>query len=557
MRSDIRFENATFLGLGGDPEVDTVAVRDGRIVAVGSAAQEYPTRAHIDLGGAYVLPGLNDAHFHLSYYGRQMNSLDLSSARVRTLEDLYQAVAQRAEELGPDEWIMGHGYYSLELGAHPERLELDRRAKGRKVYLAHQCGHLGVASTAALRAAGIDPEQLGTPPVGGDFGRDSSGAATGLLIETARELISSVLPPVTLHDQAASIRAASAAASAMGLTSIAEPGICAPGILPGSRHDDLRAFQLARSTGGLRVRATVMPHIDALTRQLSDDGQYELGTGMGLTSGFGDEWLKVGPVKIIADGSLSGRSAFLKHDYAHEPGNRGLLQHHPETLRTLMIEADRGGWDLAIHAMGDATIEAVISVLEEIVETRPRLDFRPRIEHFSLADPALIQRAARLGIVPVPQSRFIGQFGHGYRRCLGDERSEHCFPIHSLLAEGMTPAGSSDAPISDGNPIKGIADMVRRVAPDGRILSSDERVSVEEAILAYTRGSAYAERTEHWKGRIRPGFAADFTVLDTNLLQVLPGEIPQAQVLGTFIDGAAVYQSARSSFSPNTNSKGQ
>lgn len=543
MQCDVRYENARFIGLGGDPAFTQLAVSFGRIVAVGKAASDLEAAQVVDLGGAAVVPGLNDAHFHLSYYGRQLHSLDLSRSRISTLDELYAAVARRAAELPEEAWVVGHGYYSLDLGAHPDRWELDRRSGGRPVLLAHQCGHLAVANSAAFRAAGLDPERPGPAPVGGEIACDASGAATGLLIETARELVARALPEVTLSAQVAAIKSASTAAATMGLTSIAEPGVCAPQVLPGSRSDDLRAFQLARAAGGLRVRATVMPLAEGLTRTRTDSGEWARTAALGAATGFGDEFLRLGPVKVIADGSLSGRSAFLNEEYAHEPGNRGLLQHRPETLRELLFESHRAGWQLAIHAMGDATTELVIGILEEIAVDANPMTFRPRIEHFSLVDPALLARAAAIGVVPVPQGRFIGQFGHGYRRCLGDHRADRVFPIRSLLSAGMSPAGSSDAPISDGDPIRSISDMVNRDAPDGAVLAAAERITVEEALLSYTRGSAYAEGTESWKGRLIPGHVADFTVLDADPLSVTHDRLSSIRVLTTVVGGEPTFVS--------------
>lgn len=542
MRCDVRFENAQFVGLGADAATDQVAVNRGRIVAVGDAARTLAATEVVDLGGAHVLPGLNDAHFHLSYYGRQLESLYLGPGRISSLEELYLAIEERARAVPDGSWILGHGYYSLDLGAHPDRRELDRRANGRPVFLSHQCGHLAVANTAAFIAAGLDAEHPGEAPVGGEIAIDGSGSATGLLIETARELVTGALPPITLEQQTAAIGAASAAAAAMGLTSIAEPGICAPGVLPGSRHDDLLAYQLAREAGELQVRATVMPLIDGLNRVEQEPGVWARAGGLGARTGFGDEQLRLGPVKIIADGSLSGRSAFVSEDYEHEPGNRGLLQHLPHDLRAMMFEADRAGWQLAIHAMGDSTTELVIEILEELAPVSTLAQFRPRIEHFSLVEPSLVARAAALGVVPVPQSRFIGQFGHGYRRCLGDHRVDQVFPIRSLLDLGMVPAGSSDAPISDGDPLKGIADMVRRVAPDDRTVAPEERVTVEQALLSYTQGSAYAEGTEGWKGRIREGYVADFTVLDRDPLATPIEALGDVAVEATIVGGAFTHQ---------------
>ncbi|WP_176387193.1 amidohydrolase [Leucobacter sp. 7(1)] len=520
---------------------DQIAVSGGRIVAIGEAAADLPARETVDLGGATAVPGLNDAHFHLSYFGRQLESLYLGPGRIASLDDLYAAVEARAQLLPPGDWVLGHGYYSLDLGAHPDRHELDRRSGGRPVFLAHQCGHLAVANSAAFWAAGVDPDRPEEAPVGGEVAFDNAGSATGLLVETARELVARALPEITLAQQVTAIGAASSAAAAMGLTSVSEPGICAPGVLPGSRHDDLRAFQLARVAGTLNVRATVMPLIDGLQRIEESPGVWTRAGGLGAATGFGDEWLRLGPVKIIADGSLSGRSAFVREDYEHEPGNRGLLQHRPDTLRAMMYEADRAGWQLAIHAMGDATSELVVEILEELATITTLADFRPRIEHFSLVDPKLVARAAALGLVPVPQSRFIGQFGHGYRRCLGDHRVDQVFPIQSLIAAGMYPAGSSDAPISDGDPVQGIADMVRRIAPDGRVIAPAERVSVEQALLAYTRGSAWAEGTESWKGRLIPGHVADFTVLDRDPLASPVEELAEIRVRATVVGGEITF----------------
>ncbi|MFN8185366.1 MAG: amidohydrolase family protein [Candidatus Nanopelagicales bacterium] len=290
---------------------------------------------------------------------------------------------------------------------------------------------------------------------------------------------------------------------------------------------------------------------DVLHALRADDAD-DLGSGidLGLRTGFGDDFLRLGPVKVFSDGSLIGHTAAMCHDFTDTPGVRGYLQDDAAALRDTIVSAHRSGWRVATHAIGDAAIDLVLDAYENCLRDHPRTGWggrrgnpapRHRIEHFGVARPDQIVRAARLGVVPVPQGRFVGEIGDGMRRALGPQRCDWAYRFASLLAAGLTVPGSSDRPVVDGRPMLGIHDMVNRRTAAGEVLGPDEVVSAHEALRAYTYGSAYASYEEHRKGWIGPGTLGDLAVLSDDPTQVDPGELANVDVLATVVGGSVVW----------------
>ncbi|MFI6062386.1 amidohydrolase [Streptomyces sp. NPDC051286] len=544
MRLDAVFHNGRFTTLDPDrPTARSIGVLGGRIAAFDEELRGCTADMVVDLGGAHAVPGFNDAHHHLSMVGKGLRELDVSYAAAPGLDAVYRAVAERAATLPADAWVLGAGYDQNKIGAHPTAEALDRAAQGRPVWLVHTSHHMAVASTEAFARAGFT--DLSTVPEvpGGMVVRGADGRAEGLLQETAMQLVERVLRPAPAEEWIANIAAGSEAALAVGLTSATEPGIgVTDGI--GNGPADLDAFMRARERGQLGVRMTVMPYITALRNcGVFEPGARWYGLDLGLRTGFGDEWLRIGPTKILSDGSLIGRSAAMCCDYHDSPGNSGLLQYEREQIRRYIVEAHRCGWQVATHAIGDAALDIVLDAYEEAGRLYPRADVRHRIEHAAVTSDAQVARIAAQGLIPVPQGRFLSETGDGLLAALGPVRGQLAYRMRSFLDAGVVLPGSSDAPVVAGDPLLSIHDMVNRRTASGMPIGPHEAVTAQEALRAYTVGSAHAVHEEHIKGTLTRGMLADFVVLSDDLLGVAPERIRELTVGATVVGGRVAHDS--------------
>ncbi|MGK0722691.1 amidohydrolase [Leucobacter sp. W1478] len=486
------------------------------------------------------MPGFNDAHFHFSMVGMEMTQLDLSPDRAPTLDALYGLVEKFARTLGEHEWVLGHGYDQNVLGAHPDREVLDRIAAGCPVYLVHNSHHMAVANTAAFARAGHQrPDDL-VSPAGGDVVRRADGSVSGLLQEQAMTLVSHVLKPVPQDNIVAALEAASHWCLSQGITSATEPGI--GGQMIGHGPADLRAFQAAREGGKLRTRLTVMPYIDAMHSLGALGGGFDgWGMDLGIRSGLGDEWLRVGPVKVISDGSLIGRTAAMCCDYSDDPGNAGFLQWEQDELQRMLAAAHVNGWQIAAHAIGDRTLDVVLDGFAEGQRLLPRVDARHRIEHVAIASDAQLARIAAGGHIPVPQGRFISALGDGFASALGEKRLDKVYRMRSFVDAGVELPGSTDAPVVPGEAILSIHDMVNRRSSSGLPIALHEALTPAQALRAYTHGSAFAVHQENEKGMLTRGKLADLVVLSDPLDGVAPERIRDVQVRATMVGGDFLY----------------
>ncbi|GAA0922938.1 amidohydrolase [Pseudonocardia zijingensis] len=544
MLIDAIVENARIRTLDpARPTATRLGTLHGRVVGLDEDLDGVRARQVHDLGGATVLPGFHDAHQHLSKRGQRARWLDLHHPGVPDLEALYRAVAERAATLPRDAWVFGGGYDQNKIGGHPTADALDRVAGGRPVWVEHVSGHMGVANTAAFARAG-HPGRQGVPDVEGGAVARADGLPTGLLQETAQRLVRTAFRPFPVEEVVADIAAGSRMALAEGTTSVTEPGVGAIDHI-GSSHLDLHAFQLAADRGLLGVRMTVMPYLTLLHpvgAGMPDQDWY--GLDVGIRTGLGNDRLRLGPAKVLSDGSLIGRSAAMRCCYAGEPDNAGFLQWDPQALTEVLVAAHASGWQLAAHAIGDAAIDVALDAFELAQRRHPRPDVRHRIEHFAVADDQQVARAAALGIVPVPQGRFVSELGDGMLAALGPERARTCYRMRSLLDAGMVLPGSSDAPVAHGAPLLGIHDMVNRRTGSGAPFGPDERLTPAQAVEAYTRGSAYAVHQERDKGTLRAGMLADLVVLSADPLAVPEDEIAGIEVRATFVGGELAHEAA-------------
>lgn len=535
LRADLLLTNARVRTLGGpghDLLASSVAVLGGRVVAL----EDVPAHRVVDLDGATVVPGFHDAHNHMAWYGLSLAEVDL---RVPTLEALYDAVAARAAGLGPDDWVVGAGYDENKLGGHPDRDALDRAAGGRRAWLKHTSGHMCTVSSAVLADLGIADRAVGVP--GGRVVTDDAGRPTGLLQEQAQGLLSRLVLPYPVATLVDAVERAGRAYLAEGITSVVEAGVGGGWI--GKSPVEVAAYQQARDEGRLPVRVELMVAADVLhpLDAHAEDGLVA-GLDLGIRTGLGDDRLRLGPVKVFSDGSLIGHTCALTEDFADTPGNRGYLQDDAESLRGLILGAHRSGWRVAAHAIGDAAIDLVLDAYDEAQRRWPREDVRHRIEHFGVARPDQVARAAGLGVVPVPQGRFVGEIGDGMLRALGPGRTGWAYRGRSLLDAGLVVPGSSDRPVVDGRPLLGMHDLVNRTTDGGQPLAPEEAMTGLEALTAYTLGSAYASHQEHERGAVLPGRLADLAVLSDDPATIDPGRIRDIEVLRTVLGGELVHE---------------
>jgi predicted amidohydrolase YtcJ len=517
------------------PRASAVAVAGGRITAL----DEIPagTDRVVDLHGATVLPGFHDAHNHMTGFGMSLGELDLRSDAAGTLDELYAAIARRAATTAPGEWVIGSGYDQNKLGGHPHRDALDRAAPGRRVWLRHTSGHLCVVNSQVLAELGVDAAATEIP--GGRVAVDADGRPTGLLEERALLLVGSLVYPYPLAELADAIARASAEYLKEGVTSSTEAGI--GGGWVAHSPAELAAYLLARDQGRLGVRVELMTAGEALHPLGAHSGDdMPVGLDLGIRSGFGDDWLRLGATKIFADGSLVARTAAMNEPYAGSE-QTGYLQAEAADLQALIIAAHRSGWQVATHAIGDRAIDVVLDAYERARSEYPRRDPRHRIEHFAVVGPEQLARAAALGVIAVPQGRFAAELGDGMLAAVGPDRHAWLYRLRSLLEAGMVLPGSSDRPVVAGAPLLGIADMVNRRTSSGAPFNPAEAITAEQALRAWTWGSAYASRQEHVKGSVAPGLLADLVVLSEDPTAVSPDRIAGLEVLATIVGGELRY----------------
>lgn len=546
MRADVGLVNgAIWTGDPQRPWARSLCVGFGRVVALDDDRECARARETVDLGGRTVVPGFNDAHHHLALRGRRLAALDVGRAAAPSRRRLLDLVARKARETPSGEWIRGGGFDQNKIGGFPTREELDAAGDGRPVLLSHVSEHIAVASTAALRAVGV--EDLRNPPriPGGSIVLGQDGLATGLLLENAKKWCDATLKPHRIDELVGFLGTASRVALSEGITSVTDPGVGGlDGI--GMGRTDLHGYLTARERGDLGVRVTAMPYITT-THALEglEPGVDGWGLDLGLRTGFGDEFLRVGAVKVLSDGSLIGRTSALHEPYcAHaedEGPGRGMLAFDPEQLAKTLGLLHRSGWQLAVHAIGDRAVDHAIDHLEEAQRRYPREDTRHRIEHCGIASEEAVERIARAGIVPVPQGRFLWELGDGFLDALGERRGRSIYRMKSFLDAGVVLPGSSDSPVVDAHPMKGIHAMVNRRTARGRVIAPKERLTVEQAVRAYTHGSAHAAGEERIKGRLVPGLLADMAVLDANPFAVDSRELADITVCATLLGGEIVH----------------
>ncbi len=511
---------------------EAVATFGGRVLATGSSAEIAdlvgPGTTRIDLAGRLAVPGLNDAHQHMMMVGLGTFEVNLKGEEIRTVDDVLAAIKAKADEVGPGNWVLGRGYdhFQLDVKRHPLREELDQVAPDNPVYIRRTCGHMGVANSKALELAGI--REGIAQPAGGHV-EAQNGKLTGLLQETAQQLVYRAFPAATFEDFVAGIEAGARLNLSYGITSCTDPGV---GLREGFK--DWQAYLAARRQGRLPVRMYLM-------MLAGGNGWGDKAVDMDLMTGDGDEWLRVGCIKLFADGSAGGKTAAMSQPYADDPENRGIFICSDEEMHGMIADYHARGFQIATHAIGDAAIEQVLSGYERAMGNNVDTQRRHRIEHCGFLTQDQIDRMARIGVLPAPQPIFLYEFGDLYVDALGHGRPEVSYPMRRWQDVGLRPSASSDGPVSSTNPFQGLYSMVTRKTNRGTVLGAEEAFTLEEAIGAYTVNSAYGSFEEAIKGTLEPGMLADVAVIDTDLFATEPAAWLQAQADLTVVGGEVAY----------------
>ncbi|MGH2532338.1 MAG: amidohydrolase [Thermomicrobiales bacterium] len=511
------------------PRATAVAIRGGKIAAAGSDADAReaagPRADAVDLKGRTATPGLNDAHAHPMSVGFATRDLFLTSPPNVSINDLVALVADTARQRPPGQWIIGRGYDQARLAEqrHPTRHDLDAVAPDHPVLLIRACHHIGVANSRALALAGISAS---TPdPDGGTIDRDQHGEPTGVVRETAHQLVRAAIGNPSEEEMTEALILGGRAFLASGVTSTVEAGIYRP--------EEFHAYQRLRREGRLPVRTYLMMIIDAMLEPM------EL---IGLQTGMGDEWLRVGPAKLFSDGSIGGRTARMRRPYEGEGENVGLWMLPPEALKAKVLRAHKAGFQLGIHAIGDAAIDLVLDAYEEALKAYPRPNPRHRIEHFSIVDEAILVRTARLGVIPIPGTSFLHDFRPVYVQNLGLDRLRYTYGMASYLRHGIVAAASTDAPVVSTSATIGLQTMMTRADANGEFVWPEEAVSLHDALRAYTINGAFASFEEAVKGTLTPGKLGDVTVFETDLERVPANDIGSVKVDLTITEGRIAYE---------------
>lgn len=513
------------------PLVDAVGIINGKVRAVGTVAdvkaEMGSTYNTIDLEGRMATPGLYDAHAHIIGTGVAASEIEINADRVGSIREIVSLVQQRAQASPEGAWVIGQGYDQelLSERRHPNRADLDAVAPNQPVILKRSCHHIMAVNSKALEMAGITAQ---TPdPDGGTIDRDEHGEPTGVLRENAMDFVYNIVPEPTDDEILANLHTGANIFRSHGITSVGDAGY-------GDGNDRaMKAFQRAHAAGTLPVRTYMMMLINDTLDELID---------LGIRTGLGDSWLRIGNAKLYADGSIGGRTARTLHPYEGEAENVGLWMEEPEVMKAKIIKAHKAGFQQGHHAIGDAAITLLLDAFEQAQAEQPMADFRPRIEHCSIVSEEMLDRIQSVGAVPIPGTTFLYDMRPVYLANLGEERVRYSYAMKTYQDRGVIAAASTDAPVSLVNPMIGIQMMMTRVDRNGDSIFTEECLSLEDAIRAYTWNGAYASHSEHEKGSLEPGKLGDVAIFETDLRNADPMTLKDARCDYTIADGDVVYE---------------
>ena len=514
---------------------EALAVRDGRILAVGSDAAVRPmagpqTRV-IDLAGKSVVPGLIDTHAHFGAAGLGDYVVNLGPAKsVAGALELLKAFVARKK---PGEWIITGGWHppsQLAEKRYLTRQEIDSVAPNNPVYL-RTVGHFAMANSLALQKAGID--KTSPNPSGGSFEKDTSGELTGVLVETAIPLVENLVPPFTEDEEIRQYKIAEGVLNSYGITSVVEGAT--------SARDTRTLQKIALSNAAtLRVGLMYRPEPPA---ELS--AWEAIMSGSGATSGFGDDWLKFGGIKIFYDGGMTLRTAMMRDVYPDSHDNyRGIAQQTPERLKQLISIANKSNWRVGVHVVGDLGVDQVLDAFEAADKEKSIRDRRFILIHASLIRPEQMDRARALGVRVDFQNVFMWDKAATVERFLGKATADRALPTKTLIDRmGLDNLGAgTDFPVNPINPFLNIYIMVTRKDPNGNVYGASEAISREQALRLYTSAASRYMFDEGRKGTLETGKLADLAVLSADIMSVPEDQIKDIKADMTMVGGKVVFQ---------------
>ncbi|MBO1004340.1 amidohydrolase [Pseudogracilibacillus auburnensis] len=525
MTADIIYYNGEIHTFDHDEKIfEAIAIKNGKISALGSnkliqSQQESNTRM-VNLKNQTVLPGFIDAHLHIFPLGVSLSHIN---CQMDSIEQVVKAVEKEAANCkNEDEWVIGWGFDESNYKENRKPTKWDFAHINNPVYITRYCLHEAVCNERVLKKAGVTSS---TMIDNGMIERNEHGEATGLLIESAMTFAEAILPVNTEESMKSAVKLANDYIVSRGITSIHDAGL-------GFFEDPYKEFKVLDDVirnRELKVRMYVMilaEYYKALMKKYSS---------------VASEKLKIGAMKLFADGTLSGRNAALSVPYKGSD-EQGLFVYTHAKLQEQMEFVFETNYPVAVHAIGDAAIAQVLDVYEALNNLYPERTARNRIEHTTITNNVLLNRMKQLGVTAIPQPEFLYSAGDKHMNVIEKETGKY-IALKSFFDYDLHPAGSSDGPVADCNPLFGMSAAMKRQTKGGTVIYEEEKISLKEAVRMYTINAAYAAEEEHFKGSIEIGKVADLTVLPEGFMTYTADEVKGANVRMTIIEGEIVYQS--------------
>jgi len=531
--ADLIVTNArVFTGERSRPECAAVAIIGDRIVATGTKAEvdvwRGPATRIIDAGGRRVVPGFNDAHVHFVAGGMDLDNIDLKDAA--SPEEMVRRIASRVRTLPRGEWLLGGNWDDQQWNPvrMPDRTLIDPVTGDVPVFLSRYDGHMALANSVAIRLAGVTAK---TPdPPGGVIVHDAAGEPNGLFKDAALSLVAKVIPPFSHEQRLRAARRALGHAASLGVTSVQDMN---------PEYGDIAAYTELFERGELTTRIYAAPA----------QADWQDQAKIGLRHAFGSPWLRLGAIKGYADGSLGSTTAYFFEPYTDTPGTRGLLSDEMQPLeaeRERMIKADAAGLQLCVHAIGDRGISMILDLFADVVKANGERDRRFRIEHAQHMAAKDFNRFASLHVIASMQPYHAIDDGRWAAKRIGPDRIKRTYAFRTFLDHGVRLAFGTDWSVAPLDPMQSIYAAATRATLDGKNPGGwvpEQKITVKEAVEAYTLGSAYAEFQEKDKGSIAPGKLADMVILSDDIFSIDPRAIRDVKVVTTLVGGRVVYES--------------
>jgi len=515
------------------PKADAMAAIGDRIVAVGSSAEidlwRGPQTKVIDAGGKLLLPGFNDSHVHFISGGAQLDQIDLNDAA--TPQEFARRIAAQVNKTAKGEWILGGDWDETKWPKPqlPTKELVDAVTGNTPIFVNRYDGHQSLANSAAMKLAGVDAKTADVP--GGVIVRDTSGHPTGIFKDAAQDLINKAIPPMSHERRMRAARRALEHAASLGVTSVQHMN---------PDFADVAVYSELAEKGELTTRIYSVPM----------ETNWQEQAKIGIRRSWGSTYLRLGAVKGYADGSLGSGTAYMFEPFSDEPGNRGLLSdemHPPSAMRARLMQADAVGLQLRVHAIGDRAIAMILDIFSDIEKEHGYHDQRFTIEHAQHMAEKDFERFTKLHVVASMQPYHAIDDGRWAEKRLGHRRARYSYAWRSFLDHAVPLAFGTDWPVAPLNPMLGLYAAVTRATLDGKNPDGwipEEKITLPEALEAYTMGSAFAEFQEKEKGAITPGKLADMVILSDNIFDLKLEAIRNVKVESTIVGGKLVYGGA-------------